>query len=131
MEINIQNLKDQTLRSIEEGKKKALQGEKQARIEELARNAEEVAKAQEIIANIPAKCELAASKGMNYTQVMRETSYDNFNAKFINGKWVATITNGPGLLVIDACQKAGLSVETRYMWDDGGLNSWVVVIVSW
>jgi hypothetical protein len=131
MEINIQNLKDQTLRSIEEGKKKALIDEKQKGLAEMAKDINVFLKAQEIINTIPAKCELAASKGMNYTQVMRETSYDNLESKFINGKWVATITNGPGLLVIDACQKAGLSVETRYVWDDGGLNSWVVVIVSW
>lgn len=129
MNIDISNLKKITEDSIQKGKE-SIERAKVAREE--AAKAKIVAEAERIIASIPEKCRNAAEQGFNRILIMQERHH--FKSEFSNGAnmgWIAEITGGPGILVIEACQKAGLTVDIRHQHDGVGQNDWAELWVSW
>lgn len=135
MNINVSSLKAKTQEAIEKGKERLAAEAKAAEAKHLAGIAEMRAKADAVLAELPAKCEAAAAKGEKAVIVMTEKSYSHFNSEFVNkgrGKqWTVKITGGVGLIVIDECEKAGLKVNVRYAYDGGGIESWAEIWVSW
>lgn len=129
--MNIAELKKQTIEAIQKGKIEAALSEQEKAARLAAENAKTVAEAEAIIATIPLKCQAAAGGKKSRALIMMEKNYSNYKSDFVNGKWTAKITGGPGSLVIDACQKAGLRVDVQHQHDGGGMESWAEVYVSW
>ena len=135
MNIDVSNLKAKTQEAIEKGKIRFAAEAKAAEAKRLAGIAEMRARADAVLAELPAKCEAAAARGEKAVMVMEEKGYSHFKSEFVDkgrGKrWTANITGGHGLIVIDECEKAGLEVDVRYAHDGGGMESWAEIWVSW
>lgn len=132
MNIDVSNLKAKTQEAIQKGKERLAAEQRAA---EAKRLAEMRAKADAVLADIPAKCEAAAAKGGKAIKVMEERNYSNQKAEFVDkgkGKrWDVSITGGHGLIVIEECERAGLQVEVRHAHDGVGMESWAEIWVSW
>lgn len=135
MNIDVSNLKAKTQEAIQKGKERLAAEARAEEANRLALVAEMRAKADAILADIPVKCEAAAAKGENSILVMKEERYGYYKNEFIdrgNGKrWTADIINGHGLIVIDECAKANLTVDVRSCDDGCGMKGWAEVWVSW
>lgn len=135
MNIDVSNLKAKTQEAIQKSKERLAAEARAAEAKRLAEIAEMRAKADAVLADIPAKCEAAAAKGGKAIKVMEERNYSNQKAEFVDkgkGKrWDANITGGHGLIVIEECERAGLQVEVRHAHDGAGMESWAEIWVSW
>ena len=131
LNIDLDGLKTKTEQAITKGKDEAARTAQEKAAEVAAANAKMRAEAEEVIAKIPGLCEKAAEKGKRRAVIMEEKRYGNFKSEFAKGNWTAQITGGPGSIVIEACQKAGLKVDVQYAHDGCGMESWAEIAVSW
>jgi len=130
LEIDVGALKLATAEAIKGGKA-AYEANKLKEAERYAaENEETVAIANNVLGGVAKKCAAAAMLGKNSVVIMKESVHVVTNFVTPTG-WTATITRGPGLLVIKACQGAGLKVSTVYADDGVGMNSWAEIVVSW
>jgi hypothetical protein len=134
MKIDIANLKKTTEAAIQKGKEEAARSDQEKAAIRAAEDAQMVAEAEAIIATIPSKCQTSAESKKNKALIMQEKHIGRFKTDFVKGfkgGWTAQITGGPGVLVIEACQKAGLKVDVQYQHDGCGMNAWAELYVSW
>ena len=129
LNINLADLKAKTEQAIQKGAEEALRIQQEKDAMKAAADAKMKAEAEEIIAQIPGLCERAAEKGQNEVLIMKEKAF--FKSSFEKGGWKAKITGGAALLVIEACQKAGLKIDVRHIGDGVGMNSWADIYVAW
>lgn len=135
MNIDVTSLKAKTQEAIAKGKERLATEERAAEAKRLAEIAELRARADAVLAELPAKCEAAAAKGEKSVMVMKVKDYSHHKYAFVDkgkGKrWDAKITGGHGLIVIDECEKSGLEVDVRYAHDGVGMESWAEIWVCW
>lgn len=132
VKINVEKLQSITKEAIRKGKEARQAEENLRNAEAAAEVAEWHRQAKSVLDALPALCEKAATDGKNAVCVMKEKNYhyseSNFNQK--NG-WAATITNGPGLFVLEALAKTDLNVQVKYQHDGVGMESWAEIWVNW
>lgn len=96
--------------------------------------------AQAVIKKIPGLLKNQAEQGKRKCCVFESNSerhslsYEaqtQYKPSFKDGVWYVDITFGPGLLIKDACEKAGLKVSCIQGHDGGGMDSWADVWVHW
>lgn len=129
MHIDINNLKVATDDAIAKGKSYFNLTLGQKALEKLENDHKSQAIAAQAILDIPSICQAAASKGKHGCCVFVEKS--NFSSDFINSRWQATINDGPGIIILEACKNAGLHASTIHQDDGCGINSWAEIWVHW
>jgi len=125
IQSDIDFLKAEAQNAINNGLVEAAKTQHQKSLEASSKQAAFVAKAKEIIKEIPRKCFEASSQGKPYVTVMGENRF--YDSRFVKGEWFAEITDGPGVIVFDACLKAGLKAKIEYQDDGCGINSWAEI----
>lgn len=131
MTIELSHLKKITDDAIRKGKAEAARSDLEKAARKAAENAAIMAEALDIINSIPSKCQAAAEVKKNEALIMKEESICFHKSEFVKGAWISEITGGPGVIVLDACHRAGLKASVRYQHDGCGMKSWAELYVSW
>lgn len=126
-------LRKKTGAAIQRGIEKKQAKDRQRKLAEERKQAEEQLIADGIIAKIPEKCEAAAEKGLNEAVIMKMLhgrDYRNSSSGGVPDSIPFENLQGPALIVYNKISDA-LATKTKYWYSGDGVDSGYDLVVSW